>query len=184
MTVDNLRADGVRTLLSPSTSLNLVIASGALTPGGSYRAQLTATAGDVFGSAEIVFIVNMPPANGSLSVTPRVGMSLVDSFVLSEFGWDDQDIPLSYRFSHETAAGLVPVSVWSSADHIQGLDLPSGEGNASCHHGHGRRCNARARYPCSLLELINARPQPGAFRPTTKVFWSKSMGLYTRNFMI
>ena len=118
-------------LLSSATGHNLVIAPGALQPGNSYRAQLIATVGDTFGSAEIEFSINSPPVNGTLSVKPRTGMSLIDTFVLSAHDWVDEDMPLSYRFAQEARTHVIPLSSISSVSKTGNLDLPPVEGNVS-----------------------------------------------------
>jgi hypothetical protein len=121
-------------LLSAAASFeNLVVAPHSLMPGQSYRARLTATTATGSSSAEILFTVNMPPVNGTLSVLPRTGMSLVDRFTLQASGWQDEDFPLSFRFFVDTPVRSMPLNEASVNSTVVTL-LPPCIADASPHN--------------------------------------------------
>ena len=108
---------------STTDGFNLVIAADVLQPGASYLVRLTATS-DVSGSAEMTFATNSPPANGSLSVLPRTGTSLVDTFTMLASGWQDEDMPLTYTFTVLFASGQVVALSASQANSTTQALLP------------------------------------------------------------
>eukprot|EP01048_Picozoa_sp_COSAG05_P016782 COSAG05_NODE_2207_length_3397_cov_6.909642_1_plen_776_part_01 len=108
---------------STTDGFNLVIAADVLQPGASYLVRLTATS-DVSGSAEMTFATNSPPANGSLSVLPRTGTSLVDTFTASALGWQDEDAPLAYTLSVRFASGASMPLTSAQRNRTMDVSLP------------------------------------------------------------
>jgi hypothetical protein len=112
-------------LSSLSIGRNLVIGSGRLVPGGSYRIRLLATTGPVQSTAELLFTVNRLPENGTISVMPAVGTAMETVYLIFATGWQDEDLPLTYVFSSDLSAQLVQVSEPSACNSTAAM-LPQG----------------------------------------------------------
>lgn len=88
-----------------STTFPLTLQPNILTPGLTYTFLLSATYGTDFSQAtasiSITIIVNKPPINGRLSITPPVGVELNTSFYFQTLSWTDDpaDFPLNFAFS-------------------------------------------------------------------------------------
>ena len=83
-------------LASATTSVNLVLAAGALlgaSPSSRFAFALRAT--DALGQAveaNATLALNAPPANGTFSAAPAAGgVALATSFLLACAGWADPD---------------------------------------------------------------------------------------------
>ncbi|KAF0686557.1 Aste57867_21651 [Aphanomyces stellatus] len=101
----------------PLTTMQNAIAPNVLTPGKTYVFRLTATdSTGATGYGTVTISVNNPPAPGSFTVAPAMGVAIQDLFTLSCQDWSDQDQPLSYAFykvDTTAAAGagaLVPLT--------------------------------------------------------------------------
>ena len=82
------------------SQVNLVIKTGSLTFGLTYRFWMTAETVDVFGRATIDVAVEKPPSSGRLVARPQRGYALDSIFSIEAVGWADvaTDLPLSYQF--------------------------------------------------------------------------------------
>jgi hypothetical protein len=113
------------------TSPALVLLAGALSPGQSYRFELSANSldpGGGVGMAAVDLTVNMKPSGGKFVVSPATG-DYTTSFELSAAGWVDEDPPLMYEYRRQ--GGLekeVPIGSFapSSANKVFAY-LPEGE---------------------------------------------------------
>ena len=85
------------------TGTNLIVRAGSLDEGKSYRFRLivTGSASKASASADSIFTVNLRPINGTLSVSPTVGVALEDRFTLTAAYWYDEDLPLVYKYGFE-----------------------------------------------------------------------------------
>ncbi|XP_066922168.1 polycystin family receptor for egg jelly-like [Clytia hemisphaerica] len=52
----------------------------------------------VFGESSRMLLVNENPKSGSCSISPEVGTVLIDEYLISCSGWQDQHQPLTYQF--------------------------------------------------------------------------------------
>ena len=55
------------------------------------------------GLAAVEFMLNTPPAHGTLSLSPLAGEAMSTRFTLSAPGWRDADTPLSYLFWYQVS---------------------------------------------------------------------------------
>lgn len=82
---------------------NLVLNSGALLAGAEYAFHLEVGAPGgprgAFSRASARARVNVPPAGGALSVSPKAGTELATSFELAAPRWADEQLPLTYEFA-------------------------------------------------------------------------------------
>ncbi len=98
---------GSAALLSSPTSSALVLASNVLTPGASYAFAVTLTTleAPILGStATVAFTVANVPRDGQCTVSPSLGVALVDLFTVSCQGWMDDALnyPLAFQFNSIT----------------------------------------------------------------------------------
>eukprot|EP00466_Bigelowiella_natans_P000982 jgi/Bigna1/136060/aug1.32_g10768 len=92
------------------TGLNetrLVIAAGVLQAGVVYQFRASATAYGITGASIVQVQMNFPPASGSCQASPSVGQALLTEFLLSCTGWEDEDMPLKYKYQSEQAGSFV-----------------------------------------------------------------------------
>jgi hypothetical protein len=108
---------------------NLVIRPGVLSAGTSYRVCLEAAVGQAVAQAEIFFTTNVPPIDGSLTVSPTVGEALNSTFVLRADGFVDTDMPLTYRFGHRRSRDFTSIALRSTASMVSVM-LPAGNADA------------------------------------------------------
>ena len=95
---------------SAGEDLSFYLAGGSLVP-GEYDVALSVTDSVWSVAATYRLVVNSPPTTGSLSIEPGAGVELQTAFTLVASGFADEDAPIAYRFSYETAAGkLVPLT--------------------------------------------------------------------------
>ena len=86
-------------LLTETTEPNLVVRPGSLEQGSTYCFKLEATNHDgVTGWAETSVLINESPHSGSVAVEPSDGQSLSTQFNIFAQGWEDDHMPLNYRF--------------------------------------------------------------------------------------
>ena len=85
-------------VLSPSRTQPTLVLKPAL-PAGTYTFALTATAEDgSVASAAVAVVVNSPPRNGFVAVTPTEGTALQTLFTFSTSGWVD-DVQVTFTVS-------------------------------------------------------------------------------------
>ena len=97
---------------------------------GAFVFRLTASIGDLVSYAEVVVAMNAPPSGGWLQSHPLNGTAVTTTFVLSAVGWDDEDLPMSYRMftvDGKNQAVLAPRSAINSVSTVLGAGLPSDE---------------------------------------------------------
>ena len=100
-------------LRSSTTSPQLVIKPGVLTPGQIYTFRASAvTPAGLTGYASAVVVVNTKPTLGTCSVSPSRGVALETSFTLSCAGWTDDDAPLRYQFQTTSGARVGGTGVY------------------------------------------------------------------------
>jgi hypothetical protein len=93
----------VTAIAAALTVVPLVIYANSLTAGSSYTFQLTATdSASNIGFSTFSVAVNTPPRAGLLTVSPRAGVVLTDTFAMSSNSWVDDaaDLPFKYRFAY------------------------------------------------------------------------------------
>ena len=88
-------------LAGSQTGLNLIVREGSLEESKRYRFRMIATGIIASSSADSIFTVNVRPANGSLTVSPTLGVALEDRFIMTAVFWYDEDLPLSYKYGFE-----------------------------------------------------------------------------------
>ena len=82
-------------VLSPTRTQPTLVLRPAL-PAGTYTFALTATAEDgSVASAAVAVVVNSPPRNGFVAVTPTEGTALQTLFTFSTSGWVD-DVQVTF----------------------------------------------------------------------------------------
>ena len=115
--------------LSMSNSQTLRLPAGALSPGGMYTFQLTATDSLLLrGSAEISVIVNSPPGGGHVSLSRKTAEFLQDKVDVAAMYWQDDEgnLPLQYKFGFvPTTNASAAVARASDAEGIYQLYSPS-----------------------------------------------------------
>ena len=83
-----------------SVTFQLGIRANSLFPGKAYTFQLLVSGGDgeFRVMAQQTIIINEPPSNGLVDITPQSGYALNTSFFISAAAWDDDpdDFPLKY----------------------------------------------------------------------------------------
>ena len=78
---------------------NLVVAPSSLVAGSVYRFRFSVSVvGGGLGAAGVAVIVNSPPAQGTCGASPPTGTALQTRFKLQCSGWNDEDVPLRYKF--------------------------------------------------------------------------------------
>ena len=84
----------------PATlQMPLVLAPHALLGGSQYTFRLSASMGEFTYSDSVIVHVNAAPVDGNVSVSPTVGESITTVFELAAAGWNDEDVPLRYRYA-------------------------------------------------------------------------------------
>eukprot|EP00466_Bigelowiella_natans_P016499 jgi/Bigna1/132871/aug1.19_g7579 len=117
-------------LLSAINKPTIALAAESLVAGQSYTFRVSATKTNsllgLTGSSEVSFIVNTPPSLGSCGVSPSSGVALVDMFVMTCALWEDEDLPLRYKFQYKlnTQAFQDLCSVQSVSSYSTLLPLP------------------------------------------------------------
>ncbi|GMF24621.1 unnamed protein product [Phytophthora lilii] len=87
--------------ISRTGRLTMLLNEGTLTPGVSYKFQLSATdSSGQIGLATMTVVANSPPSSGTLTATPSVGYALEDKFSVLASDWVDEDLPLKYTFKY------------------------------------------------------------------------------------
>jgi len=76
-------------------------------------------------SGEMIFYTNSPPSNPDhklgCDIHPKKGRVLKTEFNVTCYGWEDEDLPLSYQLSYQSAEGLVIISSGKESSFITGL---------------------------------------------------------------
>ena len=93
------------------TLFQQALSSNALQAGVPYTLRLLASyPGDttLTAYAEVLILMNEPPAGGSLAVTPSVGYELNTTYLFQTFDWTDAggDLPLTFSFQYYTLPSL------------------------------------------------------------------------------
>eukprot|EP00466_Bigelowiella_natans_P020413 jgi/Bigna1/134157/aug1.24_g8865 len=93
---DLSNSSNVRSVVNSSV---LVLAPNALTEGVSYifRASATTQFG-LTGSSFVDVVMNLPPSSGLCEVAPSYGIALSTEFSVSCRQWEDEDVPLKYKY--------------------------------------------------------------------------------------
>lgn len=88
----------------------------------------------VFDSAP--FIVDSPPVNGRLRISPEFGEIALTEFRLDAMFWEDDDLPLSHRFSWQVpnATTWTMISSWSQASAPLGATPPGSQTGDPCRY--------------------------------------------------
>eukprot|EP00959_Pyramimonas_sp_CCMP1952_P087277 1826013-Pyramimonas_sp.AAC.1 len=104
----------------------LQLGSNTLYP-GTYKFTLTVTevASGLQGSSTMSVVVNRPPFGGVVSVVPRSGVELLDTFVVKASGWRDVDVPLFYQFGFQDKDGLYMPITPVQTSYVADSPLPS-----------------------------------------------------------
>ncbi len=78
------------------------------------------------GNATVKLEVNRAPRLGSFAVSPASGVADDTSFTLSAIGWNDDDLPLQYRFSYEdpSVGTYFPIGERSASGTVMVTSLP------------------------------------------------------------
>jgi hypothetical protein len=89
-----------KSIWSTATYLSKVrLKANVLFPPGSYKFKLTTTdASGSIGLSTVSVLMNSPPSSGSLSIMPSSGFAFETMFTMDAAGWEDADLPLTYRF--------------------------------------------------------------------------------------
>jgi hypothetical protein len=88
-------------LMTSAANSNLVVAPYVLEPGRHYTFRVSVTTSDGTGFGEVAIQMNTSPQDGSVRVDPETGTALRTSFIVSSFGWYDEDVPLQHRYGFE-----------------------------------------------------------------------------------
>lgn len=91
-----LTATTVRTGTELVVPFNFALKGNSLVGGNTYLFTLSLRSS----VASIVVTVNSPPVPGVLSVTPPTGLELTTEFTLVAYLWQDNDLPLTYKFGY------------------------------------------------------------------------------------
>ena len=129
-----------------TATVYLVLRAGALTPGGYYQFQLSATfasgtgaAGGTPGYSVLTVQMNAPPSSGTITVAVRggapIGVVLRDPYDFACRGWVDDvsDLPLLYSFYYSIVGAPTEYQLVANtpSTSYEGALLPRGGGNAS-----------------------------------------------------
>jgi hypothetical protein len=98
---DYAQVDDPLLVWSTPTYLNTVrLRSHVLSPPSRYKFQLTSQdASGSVGLSTVSVLINAPPSSGTLAVVPGTGFAFDTVFALDAAGWEDVDLPLTYRFN-------------------------------------------------------------------------------------
>jgi hypothetical protein len=122
------------------TPLPLVINAHKLSAGTAYTFRLVASAmgdgGAPASFAQLSLVTNEPPAKGALSVTPPSGAVLDTQFELLASAWEDEDLPLSFKFAYVVGADATPLDATDEmllvaaqpGERLSNVLLPAGGG--------------------------------------------------------
>jgi hypothetical protein len=118
-------------------SIPLFLRPGSLSPGRVYRFRLSVTRGTTQSARETFFseisvIANLPPAQGSVQITPSRGIALTTEYFLSAASWaialssGDNGLPLRYRFhlKSDQRVNDLQLSIFSGKNYLDGVILP------------------------------------------------------------
>ncbi|KAK3265299.1 hypothetical protein CYMTET_26006 [Cymbomonas tetramitiformis] len=105
--------DALELAAAASTTLygvDLVLKADVLMCGGTYLFKLNVA--DDFGAAStsLRVVVNQPPANGAVAVSPSEGFMLETVFQVTASGWEDDDTPLWYQVVCRVVGGAQDVA--------------------------------------------------------------------------
>ena len=108
-----------------------VIRANSLLPNNKFTLRLWCSSplGSVeSGFADIDIQTNSPPAMGSFSLAPSVGIELEESFLMLAVGWVSSELPISYEFAIASTFGsaIVPLRGQSEMSYFLTL-LPAGD---------------------------------------------------------
>mmetsp|Transcript_5791 Transcript_5791/g.21868 ORF Transcript_5791/g.21868 Transcript_5791/m.21868 type:complete len:2954 (-) Transcript_5791:68-8929(-) len=111
--------------LTNTNQRSIILDASYLKPGARHIFRVQVTVADLAqsGTASVSTIVNLPPQNGALVVSPSVGYAATTRFSLFTSGWTDTDLPLQYQFfySHPTTkarSSISPLSASLSMSHV------------------------------------------------------------------
>lgn len=124
------------------TLFQQALSSNALQAGVTYTLRLLASypgEASLTALAEVLIILNEPPAGGSLVVTPTVGYELSTTYLFQTYDWTDAggDLPMTFSFQYYTLSSL-PRKLFKAnnnfrfASGILGRGLESSGFNVTC----------------------------------------------------
>ena len=103
----------------------LVFAPRALSPGQTYRFELSApslAAGGGIGLASVELSINLAPSGGKFMVEPLFG-NYTTKFNLRASGWLDEDVPLQYEYRRHahtaTGVNMIPIGSFAMSSNNQ-----------------------------------------------------------------
>jgi len=82
---------------------NVVILPNSVTGGSKYTLQLSVADGGSTGRAQVDVRANIPPVGGVADASPSNGTQFNTTFVFTQSGWYDTELPLSYSFDYRVA---------------------------------------------------------------------------------
>jgi len=77
-------------------------------------------------TSSVLITVNAPPRLGLFSVSPKVGIEIIDNFLFSASQWTTSNYPLYYQFGYISKSGMNIVFQSKSLRSFGGTVLPSG----------------------------------------------------------
>lgn len=88
-------------------SPNLVTKENLLRGNTTYLLRLTAEApGGIIDTTSYRFVTNRPPTGGTCDVDLQEGKAWLTFFSFACSGWQDVDLPLTYKFRYNTSDGI------------------------------------------------------------------------------
>lgn len=97
-------------MLTYMNSPTIVTKENKLLGNSSYLLTLIARApGDIIDTTRYRFDTNAPPSGGRCEVDRKEGEAWLTYFTFTCLGWEDQNLPLSYKFRYYTSSGIVMV---------------------------------------------------------------------------
>eukprot|EP01036_Dinobryon_divergens_P023505 gene23504-31856_t len=108
-----------------------VIRANSLLPNSKFTLRLWCSSplGSIeSGFADIDIQTNSPPALGSFSLTPSIGIELQESFLMLAMGWVSSELPISYEFAIESTvrSAVIPLRGQSEMSYFL-THLPAGD---------------------------------------------------------
>ena len=114
-------------LLTYMNSPNLVTEESLLRGNTTYLLQLMAAApGDIVDTTSYRFVTNSPPTGGTCDVDVQEGEAWLTFFSFSCSGWQDADLPLTYKFRYNTSDGIEMVFFSGQSSTVR-VRLPVGD---------------------------------------------------------
>lgn len=114
-------ATSASSVLSPSQlssgfNFPVVFPPNSFTQGRTYSIRLSlypALEPNQFIYSEILIVINTPPSNGVINVSPDRGNGLSTTFYISSHNWVSENLPLLYQFSYQVIVSQPKLSLCS-----------------------------------------------------------------------